>query len=45
MTPPRLGWLVALASLLADQLSKNLLLYGLDFRALGPARASTSSRS
>jgi signal peptidase II len=37
MTPQRLGWLVALASLVADQLSKNLLLYGLGFRALGPA--------
>jgi signal peptidase II len=37
MTPQRMGWLVALASLLADQLSKNLLLYGLGFRALGPA--------
>ena len=37
MTPARLGWLVAVAALLADQLSKNFLLYGLDFRALGPA--------
>ena len=37
MTPQRIGWLVAAASLVADQLSKNLLLYGLNFRALGPA--------
>ena len=37
MTPQRLGWLVAAGSLVADQLSKNLLLYGLNFRALGPA--------
>src|SRR5258708_3848375 len=37
MTPKRAGWLVALVALLADQLSKNYLLYGLDFRSLGPA--------
>ena len=37
MTPSRVGWLVAAASLAADQLSKNWLLYGLDFRELGPA--------
>ena len=37
MTPQRAGWLVALAALAADQLSKNYLLYGLDFRTLGPA--------
>jgi signal peptidase II len=37
MTPQRAGWLVALAALIADQFSKNYLLYGLAFRALGPA--------
>lgn len=37
MTPARAGWIVAAASLAADQLSKNWLLYGLDFRELGPA--------
>ena len=37
MTPQRAGWLMALAALTADQLSKNYLLYGLDFRSLGPA--------
>jgi len=37
MTPARAGLIVAVASLAADQLSKNWLLYGLDFRALGPA--------
>ena len=37
MTPLRVGWLVAAASLAADQLSKNWLLYGWDFRELGPA--------
>ena len=37
MTPQRAGWLVVLAALVADQLSKNYLLYGLDFRSLGPA--------
>jgi signal peptidase II len=37
MTPQRAGWLVALAALAADQFSKDYLLYGLDFRALGPA--------
>src|SRR5258706_6776782 len=37
MTPQRAGWLVALAALIADQLSKNYLLYSLDFRSLGPA--------
>jgi signal peptidase II len=35
MTPQRIGWIVALVSFLADQASKNLLLYGLQFRALG----------
>src|SRR5258705_11437667 len=29
--------MVAIAALAADQLSKNYLLYGLDFRSLGPA--------
>ena len=37
MTPQRAGWMVAIAALIADQLSKNWLLYGLDFRSLGPA--------
>src|SRR5258706_7641270 len=37
MTPQRAGWLVALAALIDDQLSKNYLLYSLDFRSLGPA--------
>jgi signal peptidase II len=37
MTPQRLGWIVAVLSLIADQVSKNLVLYGLHFRALGPA--------
>ena len=37
MTPQRAGWMVAIAALVADQLSKNWLLYGLDFRSLGPA--------
>jgi signal peptidase II len=37
MSPQRAGWLAALAALTADQLSKNYLLYGLDFRSLGPA--------
>lgn len=37
MTPQRAGWMVAVAALIADQLSKNWLLYGLDFRSLGPA--------
>jgi signal peptidase II len=37
MTPQRAGWMVAAAALIADQLSKNVLLYGLDFRSLGPA--------
>lgn len=37
MTPQRAGAMVAVAAFVADQLSKNLLLYGLDFRALGPA--------
>src|ERR1700675_3680886 len=37
MTPQRAGWLVALAALAADQFSKDYLLYGLDFRALGPS--------
>jgi signal peptidase II len=35
MTPQRAGWIVAAAALATDQLSKNLLLYGLNFRALG----------
>jgi signal peptidase II len=37
MNPRTEGWLVAAAALAADQGSKNLLLYGYDFRALGPA--------
>lgn len=37
MSIRREGVMVALASLAADQASKNLLLYGYDFRALGPA--------
>jgi len=37
MTPQRAGWIIAAAALIADQLSKNWLLYGLGFRALGPA--------
>jgi len=37
MTPQRLGWIVAVLSLIADQVSKNLVLYGLHFRELGPA--------
>jgi len=37
MIGKRAGWLVALAALIADQLSKNYLLYSLDFRSLGPA--------
>jgi signal peptidase II len=37
MTPQRAGWMIAAAALIADQLSKNWLLYGLGFRALGPA--------
>jgi signal peptidase II len=37
MTPQRIGWIVAAVAFLADQASKNLLLYGLGFRALGPA--------
>jgi signal peptidase II len=37
MIPQRTGAMVAVAAFVADQLSKNLLLYGLDFRALGPA--------
>ena len=37
MTPKRAGWMVAIGALIADQLSKNYLLYGLDFRSLGPA--------
>ena len=37
MTPLRAGWMVAVGALAADQLSKNYLLYGLDFRSLGPA--------
>ncbi len=37
MTPQREGWIVAALALAADQASKNLLLYGYDFYALGPA--------
>ncbi|HEX3484558.1 MAG TPA: signal peptidase II [Micropepsaceae bacterium] len=37
MSPLRAGWIVAVVALLADQASKNLLLYGWDFRSLGPA--------
>src|SRR5215467_8300971 len=37
MTPQRLGWIVAVVSLIADQASKNLLLYGSHFRELGPS--------
>ncbi|HXJ00961.1 MAG TPA: signal peptidase II [Micropepsaceae bacterium] len=37
MTPARAGWIVAMAAFIADQVSKNLLLYGWDFRSLGPA--------
>ena len=37
MSARRLGVWVALVSLVLDQASKNLLLYGFDFRALGPA--------
>ena len=37
MTPQRAGAIIAVAAFIADQLSKNLLLYGLDFRSLGPA--------
>jgi signal peptidase II len=37
MTPQRAGWIIAAAALIGDQLSKNWLLYGLEFRALGPA--------
>src|ERR1043166_9834325 len=37
MTPQRIGWIVAVLSFIADQASKNLLLYCLQFRALGPA--------
>jgi signal peptidase II len=32
----RMGWLVAAAALVADQLSKAVLLYGFDFLARGP---------
>lgn len=37
MIPRREGIILALLALVLDQLSKNLLLYGLDFRELGPA--------
>lgn len=37
MSARALGFWVAIAALALDQASKNLLLYGLDFRALGPA--------
>ena len=36
-SPQRIGWIVAALSFIADQASKNLLLYGFNFRALGPA--------
>ena len=36
MTPPRQGVIVAAAALAADQIFKNVLLYGFEFRALGP---------
>jgi signal peptidase II len=36
MTARSLGWTVAVLALIADQISKNILLYGLHFRALGP---------
>ena len=36
MTAQRAGWTAAAAALAADQLAKNLLLYGLHFRSLGP---------
>jgi signal peptidase II len=32
----RAGWLIAVAALILDQASKNLLLYGFDFGRLGP---------
>ncbi len=38
-THARLGWLLALVTLVADQLSKNLLLYGLDFKTKLPGEA------
>jgi signal peptidase II len=37
MTPARLGALIAALTVAADQVSKNFLLYGLDFKELGPA--------
>jgi signal peptidase II len=37
MTAGRLGALVAVLTLAADQASKNFLLYGLNFKELGPA--------
>jgi signal peptidase II len=37
MSPQRIGWMVAGLAFIADQASKNLLLYGLHFFALGPA--------
>ncbi len=33
----RFGWLVALATFAADQISKNIVLYGLNFKELGRA--------
>jgi len=36
MAVQRLGWIVAVAALAIDQATKNLLLYGLNFRNLGP---------
>ena len=37
MTPVRMGWLIAAAAFIADQASKNFVLYILDFHALGTA--------
>jgi signal peptidase II len=37
MTPIRAGVATAAVAFVADQLSKNFVLYGLDFRELGPA--------
>jgi signal peptidase II len=36
MKPPLEGAIVAAAALAADQIFKNVMLYGFDFRALGP---------
>ncbi len=32
----RAGWVIAVAALILDQATKNLLLYGFDFGRLGP---------